>query len=81
MMTMYNATGVIGQKMSEKELKDLARNIKPHLLKEFNENDDTNKSLDDLKQKLINIMYEKSFYEQTDIEILKILFENEKETR
>lgn len=35
-------------------------------------------TLDDLRQKLINDMYHRSFYEQTDVEILKILFENEK---
>ena len=42
--------------------------------------DDTNKDLNDLRQKLINEMYEKSLYEQTDVEILKLLLENDKKT-
>ena len=35
-----------------------------------------NYTLDDLKQKLINNLYNATYYEKNDIEILKILFEN-----
>ena len=76
MVTEPNRT--IQFEMSDDYLKKIAKDIKPYLLKEFNGNDDTNKSLDDLKQKLINDMYRLNFYEQVDVEILKILFENEK---
>lgn len=38
-----------------------------------------NHTLEDLKQKLINDMYELGTYEKKDIEILKILFEIKKD--
>lgn len=42
--------------------------------------DDTNKNLNDLRQKLINDLYDKSnySYNENDVEILKILFEDAK---
>lgn len=45
---------------------------------ENNNQEVENHTLEDLKQKLINDMYELVTYEKEDIEILKILFEIKK---
>lgn len=39
-----------------------------------------NHTLDDLRQKLINDLYEANYYENNEIELLKLLLENEKKT-
>ena len=39
---------------------------------------DKNKSLSDLRQKLINYLYNLNSYDDRDIELIKILFEYEK---
>lgn len=39
---------------------------------------ETNHTLEDLKQNLINDLYESSYHNQTDIELLKVILENKK---
>ena len=59
------------------ELLEKLNNIKKLLQEtEVKETKKENYTLDDLKQKLINNLYNATYYEKNDIEILKILFEN-----
>lgn len=45
-------------------------------IKKYMTENENNKSLNDLRQKLINNLYDKKVYDTTDVELIRILFEN-----